>query len=121
MAKKKKTEEQAPAFEEALAQLQEIVASLEEGTLGLEESLQQYERATGLIRHCNSVLETAEQKIEQLTGFDQQGQAETLPFDATATHSQKEQKAGRRKQGTGKKKSEPDDTSSETSSDRNLF
>ncbi|HBN79440.1 MAG TPA: exodeoxyribonuclease VII small subunit [Planctomycetaceae bacterium] len=99
MAKKKTTPKQEmPSFEEALSDLQTIVGQLEEGELGLEESLEQYEKGTGLLRHCFSVLKNAEQRIELLTGEDAEGNLETEPFDASATLDQREQSAGRRKQ-----------------------
>ena len=122
MAKKKKSEAKPTlTFEESLGQLQEIVSQLEEGSLGLEEALGRYEQGTGLLKHCYCVLENAEQKIEQLTGFNQQGEPECEHFDATATHNQQEQKAGRRKQGAGKKKSDADEINEDSSSERNLF
>lgn len=121
MAKKKKSEPQSLPFEDSLAQVQEIVSQLEEGALGLEEALAKYEQGTGLLKHCYSVLEKAEQKIEQLTGFNQQGEPECEPFDATATHDQQKQKAGRRKQGTAGKKKETVERDTDSPSERNLF
>lgn len=101
MGKKKtspKTEE-APArsFEEALDELREITGELEEGALGLEESMQRFEEGIGLLRHCRRILEEAEQKIEILIGFDEQGTPQTEDYDASATAAQAEGKAGRRK------------------------
>lgn len=96
MPKKKPTEDTSPSFEEAMTQLQTIAQDLEEGQLGLEEMLVRYEQGTALLRHCHQVLSAAEQKIEQLTGFDQQGNPVCEPFDASATLDQREQTAGRR-------------------------
>jgi len=59
----------APAtadFERSLAELESIVARLEQGELSLEESLQQFERGVGLTRICQNALQQAEQKIEIL-------------------------------------------------------
>ena len=72
MAKDKSAGETTPdvSFEEALQTLQEIVESLESGSLGLEESLSRFEQGIGLLKTCNDVLEQAEQRIETLTGFD---------------------------------------------------
>lgn len=100
MPKKKPAESESPRFEEAMAQLQAIAHELEDGQLGLEQALQQYEQGTALLRHCYRVLADAEQKIEQLTGFNDQGEAECEPFDASATLQQREQTAGRRSTGT---------------------
>jgi exodeoxyribonuclease VII small subunit len=53
-------------FEHSLAELESIVARLEQGELSLDESLQQFERGVGLTRICQSALDQAEQKIEIL-------------------------------------------------------
>ncbi|MHC4878311.1 MAG: exodeoxyribonuclease VII small subunit [Planctomycetota bacterium] len=91
MAKKKaarKKAEQAPSFEEAVAELQQIVGALEDGSLPLEESMSQFERGVRLLKNCYQVLEQAEQRIEILTGVDEDGTVQTEPFDATATVDQ---------------------------------
>jgi len=54
-------------FEEAMAELEQIVADMEAGRITLEESLVRFERGTFLIDHCRKVLSAAEKKIEQLT------------------------------------------------------
>ena len=79
------TVEKAPSFEEAMADLQQIVADLEDNSLGLESSLAQFERGIGLLRKCHAFLEQAEQKIEILVSFKANGDATTAPFDATPT------------------------------------
>jgi exodeoxyribonuclease VII small subunit len=55
-------------LEEALDDLERIVSELEEGKLSLEESLSLFEKGVRLVRLCNAKLESAEQKIEILTG-----------------------------------------------------
>lgn len=60
----KKTEE--PTFEQALAQLEQIVQKLERGELPLEESLGLYEEGIRLSRLCHAKLEEAEGRIEVL-------------------------------------------------------
>jgi len=55
-------------LEEALDDLERIVAELEEGKLSLEESLSLFEKGMRLVGLCNAKLEAAEQKIESLTG-----------------------------------------------------
>ena len=74
-----------PSFEEALQALQNIVESLESGSLGLEESLARFEEGIGLLKTCNDVLEQAEQRIETLTGVDADGNSTTEPFENEAT------------------------------------
>lgn len=54
-------------FEQALARLDEIVRSLENGQTKLEDSLALYEEGIALVRLCNERLDTAEQKIRQLS------------------------------------------------------
>ncbi|MDI1351839.1 MAG: exodeoxyribonuclease VII small subunit [bacterium] len=54
-------------FEHSVTELEEIVKQLEKGELTLEESLKQFEKGIGLARHCQKVLNEAEQKIETLT------------------------------------------------------
>ncbi len=55
-------------LEEALENLEQIVGRLEDGKLSLEESLVLFERGIRLVRLCSSRLESAEQRIESLTG-----------------------------------------------------
>lgn len=54
-------------FEEALAELEEIVERLEAGELTLEESLALFERGQKLAKLCNERLEAATLRVEQLT------------------------------------------------------
>lgn len=53
-------------FESAVAELDAIVKSLEEGDLALEKSLELYERGVQLARFCHAKLEGAERRIELL-------------------------------------------------------
>lgn len=82
------TEASSPSFEQALTELQGITQRLEEGSGGLEASLQEFERGVKLLRTCYHLLETAEQRIEQLVKFNESGEPELAPFDATATAGQ---------------------------------
>jgi exodeoxyribonuclease VII small subunit len=65
MAKKNVTPPKS--FEEALAELEQILAEIEGGEVGLEESLVKYERGNFLIQHCRGVLNSAEKQIELLS------------------------------------------------------
>jgi len=56
-----------PDFEAALAELEAIVARLEQGDLPLEESLRQFERGVVLTRSCQKALQQAEEKIRVLS------------------------------------------------------
>ncbi|OOZ36813.1 exodeoxyribonuclease VII small subunit [Solemya velesiana gill symbiont] len=64
MPKKKTT---PPSFEEALAELESLVDSLEQGDLSLEDSLKSFERGMELTRTCQQALKEAEQKVQILT------------------------------------------------------
>ena len=79
----------APKFEAALKQLEEVVQRLEKGELPLEESLQLYEEGIRLSRLCHAKLEEAEGKIEMLMKdargelvTDKDGKPRTTPFKA---------------------------------------
>ncbi len=54
------------SFEEALHQLEEIVRRLETGNLPLAEALQLYELGVQLANHCQTLLDAAELRIQQL-------------------------------------------------------
>ncbi len=56
----------AMSFEQALAELETIVARLEGGDVDLEESIETYTRGTLLKRHCESKLRAAQEKIDRI-------------------------------------------------------
>lgn len=60
--------QQVPAFGQALAELESIVAQLESGQLELEESLDAYERGVALLKMLQSRLGEAQQKVTALLG-----------------------------------------------------
>ncbi len=66
------TDNESPQFnfEQALAELHSLVEKMEQGGLSLQDSLQYFEKGVGLIRHCQTELAAAEQKVKILT--DQQ-------------------------------------------------
>jgi len=90
-----------PNFEEAVAQLEEIVRELEGGETGLEQSLAHYEEGIALLKRCFGQLRQAEQKILSLTG-EEAGVPALRPFEHTASVSE-EKIASRDRQGAGKK------------------
>ena len=53
-------------FESAIAELERIVKTLEDGDLSLEKSLELFERGVQLSRFCHSTLEQAERRVEIL-------------------------------------------------------
>jgi len=54
-------------FEEALAALEDIVRSLENGDVSLEQSIDIYTRGTQLKAHCEDKLKDATARIEKIT------------------------------------------------------
>ena len=70
-----------PTFEQALQQLEKIVADMESAELPLEDILKKYEEGTRLVRFCSQKLEEAEKKIE-LLAKQPDGTVELEPFEA---------------------------------------
>lgn len=68
------------SFEQALAELDKIVQSLESGKAPLEESITAYERGIALKNHCEQKLREAQAKIEKIT-LQPDGTANAVPFD----------------------------------------
>jgi exodeoxyribonuclease VII small subunit len=56
----------AMSFEQALAELEQIVGRLESGQAPLEESIQMYERGAALKAHCEQRLEAARLRVEKI-------------------------------------------------------
>ena len=65
MAKSKQP--QPKNFEDALGELERILAEMEGGDVPLEESLSRYERGNYLLGFCRQVLGKAEQQIVELS------------------------------------------------------
>ena len=55
-----------PEFEQALDELEKLVARLERGDLPLDEALKTFERGVELTRHCQTALKAAQQRVEIL-------------------------------------------------------
>jgi exodeoxyribonuclease VII small subunit len=87
--------EQPATFESSLAELDAIVQQLEDGELGLAESLARYEQGVKHLKHCYQLLQSAERKIELLTGVESDGSPITQPFATDAPPL--EESAGRRR------------------------
>jgi exodeoxyribonuclease VII small subunit len=51
------------SFEASLAELERIVAELEQGEVSLDDALKQFERGIGLVRASQAKLEQAQQKV----------------------------------------------------------
>lgn len=50
-------------FEQAMAELEQVVGQLERGDVPLEESINLYKRGDALKKHCEAKLKSAEEKV----------------------------------------------------------
>jgi len=71
------------SFEEALRELEAIVAELESGQAPLEQSIERYERGAKLKAHCEARLEAARLKVERIVvgGDGKAARAEPAEFN----------------------------------------
>ncbi len=70
MAPKKQPTPPAPqkmSFEQAVEELELIIERIEEGRIGLQESLAERRRGDALIKRCRSILDAAEQELQQIS------------------------------------------------------
>ena len=56
----------SPTFESALAELENIVATMEAGQLPLEQLLSAYKRGAELLQFCQQALQDAQQQVRVL-------------------------------------------------------
>lgn len=54
------------SFEQALSELEKIVAQMERGDVALEDSIALYQRGAALKAHCEAKLKDAQLKVEQI-------------------------------------------------------
>lgn len=86
MAKKKVVKKETDStFESSLASLEQIVRDLESGELGLEQSLDAYEVGIKRLKECHQHLQAAERRVEQLSGFDADGNPVLEPLEDRPT------------------------------------
>lgn len=58
------------SYEQAFAELEQIVAALESEEHPLEQALSLFERGQALARYCAALLDQADLKVQQLSGED---------------------------------------------------
>jgi exodeoxyribonuclease VII small subunit len=69
-------------FEQAMADLEQVVTQLERGDVALEDSIALYERGAQLKKHCEAKLKQAEEKVAAIT-LDGNGEPSgTTPVEA---------------------------------------
>jgi exodeoxyribonuclease VII small subunit len=72
----------AMSFEDALAELEQIVRRLEAGQVKLDDAIQSYERGAQLKRHCEQKLNEAQQRVDRIViGSDGVVAAEPAKLD----------------------------------------
>ena len=64
---KPKKEIEKMSFEDAIKELTSIVGKIELGQVPLQDSLEQYEKGMALIKHCRTILQKAEKRIDKIT------------------------------------------------------
>ncbi len=70
----------AMSFEQAMAELEDIVKRLESGDVDLESAIDAYARGAALKRHCEGKLRLAEQRVSRITVADD-GTVGSEPLD----------------------------------------
>lgn len=68
-------------FEAAMGELEAIVDKLEKGNVPLEESISFYERGEALKNHCDTLLKSAELRVEKVRLKADGEAAGTQPLD----------------------------------------
>ncbi|AEY66420.1 exodeoxyribonuclease VII small subunit [Clostridium sp. BNL1100] len=68
------------SFEEAIAELEQIVVKLEKGEATLEESITSFQQGIELSRYCAAKLDEAEKKITMLIQ-DEEGNLQEKDFN----------------------------------------
>jgi exodeoxyribonuclease VII small subunit len=68
MPKKPALAESPASFEEAMAELQQLVTQMEAGELALEASIAAYKRGSELVKYCLSQLDKVDSQVKILEG-----------------------------------------------------
>jgi exodeoxyribonuclease VII small subunit len=72
-------QENVPDLEASLEEINTLIAQMEQGELSLEQSLERFERGIHLIKHCQKVLQDAENKVQIL--IQNNDQDELQPYE----------------------------------------
>jgi exodeoxyribonuclease VII small subunit len=68
MQKNPISEKQPPSFEEAMDELEQLVAQMEAGSLPLEASVAAYQRGSALVKFCGTQLDRVDAQVKVLEG-----------------------------------------------------
>lgn len=74
------------SFEEALAQLEEVVARLEAGQLPLTEAVGHYERGMALAAYCGDLLDSAELRVREIDAAVDEAPGDDYDLDEEIDH-----------------------------------
>ena len=97
----------ARTFETALAELEDIVAAMEEEQLPLEELVSRYEKGSKLLARCETVLASARKRLQTISA---KSIAETVdPDDEADVPDEDEQAPGQHNAGTPDEHDDDDD------------
>ncbi len=84
MTARRRKEKEGASFEDQLAELQRIVAALEDGDLPLLESIEQYRAGIGALKRCRELLDVARGTVEMLSREGAETSVGGAAGDATA-------------------------------------
>ena len=68
MPKKSASDQPSSSFEDAMAELEQLVTKMESGELPLEASVAAYQRGSALVKYCAAQLERVEKQVKVLEG-----------------------------------------------------
>lgn len=68
MSKKNVAASEPASFEQAMAELEQLVTQMEEGELPLEASVAAYQRGSELVKYCAVQLDKVENQVKVLEG-----------------------------------------------------
>jgi exodeoxyribonuclease VII small subunit len=71
------------SFEQAMAELEEVVGRLERGDVALDESIRLYERGARLRKRCEEKLREAEEKVAAITLDAEGNPTGTVPAEGS--------------------------------------
>ncbi len=69
------------SFEQAMAELEQVLNHLERGDVALEESIRLYERGAALKARCDAKLKEAEEKVAVITADAEGNPTGTKPME----------------------------------------
>lgn len=78
-----KPAEKPQKFEDAMAELEGLVSSLEKGDMPLDDALKAFEKGTKLVKNCQKQLKDAELRVEKVLTDEGGTPTGTEPLEET--------------------------------------